>query len=74
MTQRGRFRCVLTIYIKGDPPADLRDADGFCYRLILTPEGMSMALHSDNLSENLHISGCKYNAFFLILQLFEVFF
>ena len=29
---------------------------------------------SDTLSENLHISGCKYNAFFLILQLFEVFF
>ena len=35
--------------IKGDPPADLRDADGFCYRLILTPEGMSVALQSDCL-------------------------
>ena len=23
-----------SLYKKGDPPADLRDADGFCYRLI----------------------------------------
>ena len=50
----------ITIYKKGDPPADLRDADGFCYRLIRTV-----------LSENLLIFGCKYNAFLLIMQLFR---
>ena len=33
-------------------PADLRDADGFCYRLIRTI-----------LSENLLHFGCKYNDF-----------
>ena len=37
------------LYIKSDPLADLRDADGFCYRSILTPKGMSVALHSDYL-------------------------
>jgi len=29
---------------------------------------------SDTLSENLLVCGCKYNAFFSILQLFKVFF
>ena len=29
---------------------------------------------SDTLSENLLVCGCKYNAFFSILQLFEVIF
>ena len=49
-------------YKKGDPPADLRDADGFCYRLIRTV-----------LSENLLIFGCKYNAFLAIMQFFSNF-
>ena len=40
--------CSLLFLKKGDPSADLRDADGFCYRLIRTV-----------LSENLHKIGCK---------------
>ena len=42
-----RARLLIAHYYlkKGDPPADLRDADGFCYCLIRTV-----------LSENLHLS------------------
>ena len=54
------FWLLIQLYKKGDPPADLRDADGFCYRLIRTV-----------LSENLLHFGCKYNAFLLIVQLFQ---
>ena len=48
--------CSLLFLKKGDPPADLRDADGFCYRLIRTV-----------LSENLLHFDCKNNVFFLEL-------
>ena len=54
--------CSLLFLKKGDPPANLRDADGFCYRSI-----------RNVLSENLlHFVG-KDNAFLLNLQLFRQF-
>ena len=55
--------CSLLFIKKGDPPADLRDADGFCYRLIRTV-----------LSENYLHFGCKYNDFSWIMQDFDCFF
>ena len=50
------FWLLIAVSKKGDPPADLRDADGFCYRLIRTV-----------LSENLLHFDCKNNVFFLEL-------